>query len=119
MPTKIVTDTNSDSNLSYLNNSRNYGISPFQSSTSLQKSINSITFPKSVRFDSNKKISPGFYKLPELNNKRGAYIGFGKKITFRDLANSPPPNMYEIRSVFEENLLHNKGSIFHPKLDIN
>jgi hypothetical protein len=115
--TKLNLDTNADSNLSYLDNPRSYGISPFHSSTSLLKSINSITFPKSLRFDSSQEISPGFYKLPELNNNRGASIGLGKKITFKDLAHSPPPNKYNIQSIFDENLKKGKGAIFHVRLN--
>lgn len=116
LSTKFNIDTTINNNMSNVDSSRNYGISNFHSSNSLQNSIKCITFPRSPRFNPNEENSPGFYKLPDINNKRGASIGYGKKFAFKDTADSPPPNKYFIKSKFTENVEKGKGCIIHPKL---
>jgi len=97
---------------------RKYGNSSFHSSNSLQNSINSISFPKSSRFISSERLSPGFYKLPDQMTKRSAAIGYGDRKVFERDLKSPSPNAYTIQSIFEENLKKKKGTIFHPRIEV-
>jgi hypothetical protein len=103
---------------SQIDSPRKYGSSSFHSSSSLQNSINSISFPKSSRFITSERISPGFYKLPDYVSKRSAAIGYDVKMVFEKDKESPSPNAYTIQSIFEENLMKKKGTIFHPRIEI-
>jgi hypothetical protein len=104
----ISLNLQSSSNL----NVRNYGISQFQSSSSLQNSVCHYTIPKEDRFINRGDNNEGVYDLPKvIGNGRKAGIGFGGRKfpeVNRDRRLSPSPNHYKLQT-FVDKILSNSG----------
>lgn len=65
------------------------------------------SFPKSLRFSQSLSTYPRvrlrmapFYNLPNGLERRAAGFGYGRKTTFEDRRENPPPDSYKIRSDF-------------------
>jgi hypothetical protein len=94
-------------------------MSQHKSATSLQNSVYSWSFSKSSRFRDNKASEKGsLYTLPDFKNRRAPSLGFGTKYDLRPLQgrDSPPPNTYRIKTVFDINMIKKKGPIILEKL---
>jgi hypothetical protein len=94
---------------------RNYGISEFQSSSSLQNSVNAITVPKGSRFSGKLVTDGGLYALPGLfgAGHNGVGIGFGKRSFPKDNKETkdyPSPSHYKIKTFVDIN--KDKGNKF-------
>lgn len=98
---------------------RGFGPSEFQSSKTLQSSIQSITIPKAERFKKNlpKSTDSNLINKPCTLNQRAAFLGYGEKNcypmhTMKIAKENPGPNHYIITSDFENNKKSNKGKSF-------
>lgn len=75
------------------------------------------SFPKETRFKATPKgvCAQTCYALPSTKNKRKAGFGYGTKYDFtgrRNTGNNPPPNNYNIKSLFMSNKDKNIGKTF-------
>lgn len=94
-------------------------MSEYQSSSTLQNSIYSWTFPRTHRFkDAIKEPSVHtIYNLPRLSGTRSTNFGYGVRKVFEDKKDNPPPNSYSIPTVFDTNILKKKGISLNGKIN--
>jgi hypothetical protein len=98
---------------------KGFGPSKFQSSATLQNSIQSVSFPKALRFAHNFSMPPDSDALKNDKSlstlsQRGALIGYGSKAcypsyTLKMARDNPAPNNYMLKSEFDQ---INKGKSF-------
>lgn len=84
---------------------------PINTSTAKQL----FSFPKEVRFKPTAKgiCAQTSYPLPSTKTKRKAAFGYGNKYDFTKAApKNPPPNNYNIESLFKRNKKKSKGKTF-------
>ena len=95
-----------------VNNVRYPGFSEFQSQNTMQNSSYCWSFPKTTRFNDGKKVlNPTMYTLPSILSKRTTSMGFGERKVFPvNKYGNPSPDTYNLRTVFDMNLLHSKGA---------
>jgi hypothetical protein len=99
-------------NVQSSNNLRNYGISEYQSSSTLQNSVCKYTIQKSPRFKNSSDNHHGLYIVPsDLGTGRKAGFGFGTRQFPKEnkmARNSPSPSHYKLQS-FVDKVLKNSG----------
>lgn len=97
-----------------IGNVRYPGFSEFQSPYTLQNSTYIYSFPKSLRFNDGKKLlNPAIYTLPSVASKRATTMGLSVRKVFPvSKYGSPAPNAYNLRTVFDSNLMQGKGLKF-------
>jgi hypothetical protein len=102
-----------------IRNVRNYGMSNYHSSSTLQNSVNTCSFGKTLRFkDSYKKpIVETFYDLPGLKLTRSTTFGIGDRKVFKNLNNSPSPDRYNIKGSVDISLEKRKGTKLMPRIE--
>ena len=100
-----------------LGNVRYPGFSEFQSPYTLQNSTYIYSFPKSLRFNDGKKLlNSAIYTLPSVSSKRATTMGLGVRKVFPvSKYGSPAPDAYNLRTVFDSNLMQGKGLKFPLK----
>ena len=107
-----------DSNIS---NPRYPGFSEFMSSNSLRNSSYCWTIAKDKRITdkSYKKYNDNIYNLPELKSTRYTTQGFGNRGEFWVPLGKgdPSPDAYKIRTIFDYNVAHGKGSSLAGRLN--
>jgi hypothetical protein len=100
---------------------RNYGISEFQSSSSLQNSVCTYSIPKSPRFKNSADTGGGLYKLPGvLGSGRATGLGYGGRlfpVEDKNAKNSPSPSQYKLKSFVDE-LVKKCGVSIKGKLNL-
>jgi len=97
---------------------RAYGMSQFQSTSSLQNSVITWSIPRTERFLTNKLYCDNIYNKPEKKTKISTTQGYGTKYDLMPMAGkgTPSPDCYNIKSLFENNNFHKKGVILAQKL---
>ena len=102
-----------------VNNPRYLGFSEFHSSNSLQNSSYIWTFPKAKRSRRKDilKLNDNIYNIPNFKTTRSAGMGYGKRKDFLHIfgVNTPSPSAYDIKSLFDINLIKKKGNTFTGK----
>ena len=100
-----------------LGNCRYPGFSEFQSPYTLQNSTYIYSIPKSLRFNDGKKLlNSAIYTLPSVSSKRATTMGLGvRKVFTVSKYGSPAPDAYNLRTVFDSNLMQGKGLKFPLK----
>ncbi|KRX06877.1 hypothetical protein PPERSA_11522 [Pseudocohnilembus persalinus] len=86
--------------------------SVFRSPLNNSKSKQQYSFPKSERFKDpiRSYCAKPYYELPTVRDKRQTSLGYGKKFDFtQSQKNTPGANQYNLKGIFEENKLKNKG----------
>jgi hypothetical protein len=93
----------------------------YESSSSLQNSIHTITFPKEKRFNDlfKKEITNSYYNVPSLKSNIGIGIGIGSRSDFvhNNGKMSPSPNSYNISAFTDRSIKQKKGVIIGSKLN--
>jgi hypothetical protein len=94
-------------------------MSEFQSSSTLQNSIYSWTFAKQNRFNSlyRQPSTQSIYNIPENRGTRSTTFGYGTRNLFNIKASSPPPNEYNLPTVFDTNISKRKGTKLSSKIN--
>jgi hypothetical protein len=93
-------------------------MSAYKSSSTLQNSVYSYSFPKQERFTEKiKNCVDTMYNLPETKSNRFTSQGFGSKLENINPSGlgSPAPNSYRLKSCFENSLDKKKGPVFLEK----
>ena len=92
-------------------------MSPYKSSNSLQNSVYSYSFSKQGRFGNYKKGADSLYVLPDTISQKYTTLGVGSKMEFHNPGGkgSPGPNVYNLKSCFENSGERKKGAIFLEK----
>jgi hypothetical protein len=114
--TKLSYESSITNNQSY-SLTKSYPIAEFQSISSMQHSIPSITIPKQERFQNSykKALNDSLYNIPDLRNFRGTSIGYGKKMIIYKTEDSPSPLNYQIPNYIDENLKKHRGANMSPR----
>lgn len=94
-----------------IGNPRYPGFSQFQSEHTLQNSSYCWSFTQGRRFLFQKLLNHSIYNIPPLTtlNRQVSFTKNKRKIDFRSQALSPPPNIYNIKSIFQQNIEGHKG----------
>lgn len=79
------------------------------------------SFPKSERFKVKKNYyCENFYELPSTITKRTTNLGYATKYDFtKGNKECPAPNVYNIKSDFEQKKSKNKGFSFGDSREVN
>ena len=103
-----------------INNRRYLGFSEFLSSNSLQNSSYIWSFPKTERSKKKDflKLNDNIYTIPDFKTTRSTNLGYGTKSDFTSSSDQkymPSPATYNIKSLFDINLIKRKGPIMTSK----
>lgn len=92
----------------------------YESSNTLQNSVNSWTIGKEERFNSlyRKSITDGYYNPDFLRSGRATGMGIGKRAEFiiTSMQSFPSPQAYKVPSFIDENLKHKSGISISTRL---
>ena len=102
-----------------VNNPRYLGFSEFLSSNSLQNSsyIWSIPKAKRMRIKDYIKLNDNIYNIPDSKMTRSTNLGYGRRKNFLYIfgVNTPSPAAYNLKSLFDINLIKKKGTTLTGK----
>ena len=89
----------------------------YEGEHNLQNSTYIYSIPKSLRFNDGKKLlNSAIYTLPSVSSKRATTMGLGvRKVFTVSKYGSPAPDAYNLRTVFDSNLMQGKGLKFPLK----
>jgi hypothetical protein len=111
--------------LNNIGNWRYPGISEFQSDNSFQNSSHCLSFSKSSRFNNKTTFSKAndnkFYDIkPGLSNINTSFTRAKRISLFQKiLDNTPSPQEYYIKGIYENNVLHKKGTVIKKKYNLS
>lgn len=96
-----------------MTNLANNNISKYESSNTLQNSINAWTIGKEERFNTlyKKSLSDGYYNPEFSKSSRACNFGLGdrKQTTMKGADSLPSPFSYTLPDFIEKNKIKNKG----------
>lgn len=106
-----------------LTNTRYLGFSEFYSSNTLRNSHYAWSVPKSLRLNPKQflKLNDNIYNMPTSISNRFTIMGYGERKDLRPTycRDTPSPDAYLIKSVFDTNKAKKKGYSMGLKLDNN
>lgn len=102
-----------------INNKRYLGFSEYLSSNTLQNSSYVWSFPKTERSRRKDflKLNDNIYNIPDFKTTRSTNLGYGSRAIFNTLNSkyTPSPATYNLKSLFDINLIKKKGPIMTNK----
>lgn len=114
-------NTNASKNLSMNSSLSKHPVTSYISCSTLQSGVASYSIPKTTRFKNSYKNAycDNIYNLPEYTST-GVSIGNGprRELWDKEKANIPSSHDYVSTSIFEENLIKNKGYTIANKHEI-
>ena len=120
------TKKNGLKSLNILNNNignvRYPGFSEFTSENSLQNSSYCWSFTKDNRFKRKQPLNHSIYNIPSFRSTRYTTFGIGLRKTLKEFnsrGNSPSPDTYHIKSIFDFNKERSKGFSIGLKRKVN